>query len=113
MTHPQPPLAQVVALATDRAGLGASAPALLLETQSDLGRLAALAAQATDRGRRPFRPDAAWVDALGQLAFGVFVLADQTGVEVETIVRAAADRVGTWAPSPADHTEDDWPFTDA
>ena len=80
----------MVAAATDRAGLGANAPALLLETQAQLGFMAALASQSTQRGRRPFRPDDAWADALGRVAFGLFILADQTGVDLDAAVRRVA-----------------------
>jgi hypothetical protein len=92
MTSPRP-LAEVVARAPGLGGLGATAPALLLEVQAQLGLLSALAGQLTDRGRRPFRPDAAWTDAIARLAFSVYNLADQTGVDVDAVTRALANQV--------------------
>lgn len=99
------PLAAVIAEATDRGALGATAPALLLEVQAQLGLLAALAAQVTERGRRPFRPDDAWTAALGRLSFSVYNLADQTGVDVDAATRELAQRV--IAASAGPHTRDE------
>ncbi|MEP6851085.1 MAG: hypothetical protein ABJA87_00230 [bacterium] len=112
MTEINLPLAQLVAAATDRAGLGATVPALLLELQAELGVLGGLAVVATDRGRRPFRVEAAWAEAFGRLALGVFVLADQTGLVVDELVRAAVARANAEAVAQPDSTEHDWPFSD-
>ena len=99
-------LTTAVANAIDRAALGASAPALLLEAQAHLGLLAARASQLTNRGVRPFRPDAAWTEALGQLAFTIYNLADQTGVDVEEAVRRTAHAYSASVPGqPAE-----WPI---
>ena len=106
-------LSAVVAEATDRGALGATAPALLLEVQAQLGLLAALAAQVTERGRRPFRPDEAWTAALGRLSFSVYNLADQTGVDVDASTRELAHRV--IAANDAARARDDaaWPVPGA
>jgi hypothetical protein len=82
----------IVAQSADVAGLHATAPALLLELQTQLGYLCATATAATERGRRPFRPPADWNVRLGQLAYGVYLLGDQTGVQIdaETLIAAAA-----------------------
>lgn len=101
-------LQPVVARSADAAGLHATAPALLLELQSLLGALSATATAITDRGRRPFRPNAEWAGRLGQLAFRVYLLADQTGVSVEAETLNTARLVQQWA---AQHGDDaDWPF---
>jgi hypothetical protein len=83
-------LPAVVAHAVDQAALGASAPALLLEAQAHLGLLSARASALTNRGVRPFRPDGEWSRALGQLAFTVYNLADQTGVDLAAAIQAVA-----------------------
>ena len=74
-------LQPTVAHSADLAGLHATAPALLLELQSLLGALSTTATEITDRGRRPFRPNADWSGRLGELAYRVYLLADQTGVD--------------------------------
>ncbi len=93
MTSPDPRLADLVAKANERGALGATAAALLLEVQAQLGLLSALAVQLTERGRLPFRPDEAWTDAFARLSFSVYNLADQTGVDVEAVTRALAHEV--------------------
>jgi hypothetical protein len=87
-------LAQVVAHSADTAGLHAPVPTLLLELQTLLGGLAATVAAGSERGRRPFRPGPDWPDRLGQLAYGVYLLADQTGVDLGAAVTATAGTVG-------------------
>jgi hypothetical protein len=112
MSAPRPDLAAVIATTADEAALGANAPALLLETQAQLGWLSAIAAELTERGRRPFRPDEAWADALGRLAFGVYHLADQTGVDLDAKVRGFAAQVSqsARAAEQAVSVDEPWPF---
>jgi hypothetical protein len=101
-------LQPTVARSADIAGLHATAPALLLELQSLLGALSATATEITDRGRRPFRPNAEWAGRLGQLAYRVYLLADQTGVGLDGEARSTAELVEKWA---AQHGGDNgWPF---
>lgn len=102
-------LAEVVADATDNAGLGATATELLLELQFRLGSLAAVASEGTGRGRRPFRPDQSWHLALSRLAFDLYVLADQTGVDLDVAVRAIAAQANQMATAAAVDTTE-WPF---
>jgi hypothetical protein len=66
---------------------------LLLQVQSALGRLAGEADQVTEGGRRPYRVSAPWAGKLAELAYLVYMLADQTAVSVEAEVRAVAARV--------------------
>jgi hypothetical protein len=112
MSSPDRRLADVVAEATDLLALGGSASALLLEVQAQLGLLSALAAQLTERGRLPFRPDEAWNDAIARLSFSLFNLADQTGVDLDAVTRALAQQViatnRASTPEPAA-----WPVRDA
>lgn len=109
MTPPMgPTLAGEVAAASDRAGLGAPATQLVLELQSRLGVVAALATELTERGRRPFRPDEAWRATLARLAFDVYALADQTGVDLDASVREVARRIQ--AAAAATDTAP-WPFS--
>lgn len=94
-------LSQAVARSADAAELHAPVPTLLLELQTLLGALSATVAAETNRGRKPFRPGPEWPQRLGELAYGVYLLADQTGVDVDLSVAQTADRVGANArPAP-------------
>src|SRR5690349_6072905 len=86
-------LQTTVTNAIDRLDLHATAPTLLLELQGRLGKLGAEALRLTANGRRPFRPDVHWGDALGNLMFTVLSLADQTGVDLNDAVTAAITRL--------------------
>lgn len=102
-------LARLVAESADAADLHATAPALLLELQTELGALAATATAATERGRRPFRAPADWNRRLGLLAYGVYLLADQTGADVDAEVRGVAE--ATRASAANRRPDGEWPFT--
>lgn len=91
-------LSQAVARSADAAGLHAPVPVLLLELQSLLGSIAATVAADSDRGRKPFRPSPEWAARLGELTYGVYLLADQTGVDVAEVTGATAARVSARAP---------------
>jgi hypothetical protein len=82
---------------------------LLLELQTELGGLAATATAATERGRRPFRPPADWNRRLGMLAYGIYLLADQTGADIEAEVRNVA--AATQASASSRRPDGEWPFT--
>jgi hypothetical protein len=82
-----------VAAAADRAEAHATAPALLMRTQAAIGRLASLTDEATESGRRPFRVPHEWSEALAELAYLIYLMADQTGVSVEAAVRSVSLRV--------------------
>lgn len=86
-------LQAAVARAADRAGSHSTAPALLLQASTALGRLAELANAATEGGRRPFRVPQDWQPGLSDLAYLVYLLADQTGVDVDSAVRSRASSV--------------------
>jgi len=101
-------LQQIVAQSADRADMHATVPTLLLELQMLLGSLTASATASTERGRRPFRPGADWPQRLGELAYGVYLLGDQSGVDVSQAVVATAGRMQRVAPKPA--TDEGWPF---
>lgn len=95
-------LTQAVAHSADAAELHAPVPTLLLELQSLLGTLSATVAAETNRGRKPFRPGPDWSQRLGELAYGVYLLADQTGVDVEQTAMQTATRLADAArPAPA------------
>ena len=83
-------LQATVARAADQAGSHSTAPALLLQAAAALGKLAELANATTDGGRRPFRIPPDWQPELSQLAYLVYLLADQTAVDIDTTVRALA-----------------------
>jgi hypothetical protein len=102
-------IARVVADAADRADLHAPVPALLLELQSLLGAVTANVTTATQRGRRPFRPGADWPARLGELAYGLYLLADQTGIDLDQAVRVRAEQLhrSGHAAQPA---STEWPF---
>jgi hypothetical protein len=99
-----------VARSADAATLHAPVPALLLELQTLLGTLSATVTAATDRGRRPFRPGPDWAPGLGELAYGVYLLADQTAVDVAEVVRATADRLAVQGERAKAADESGWPF---
>jgi len=105
-------LTEVVTRTADAAELHAPVPTLLLELQSLLGRLTVTVTEATDRGRRPFRPTADWSDRLGELVYGVYLLADQSGVDVDAAVRSTAANVQHRLQRAAQQAQpqSDWPF---
>lgn len=103
-------LPQVVAQSADAADLHAPVPTLLLELQTVLGSLTAHVTAATDRGRRPFRPGPDWQARFGELAYGVYLLADQTGVDVTQAVHAAAGQIFHNARQARTAPETGWPF---
>ena len=85
-------------------------PTLLLELQTLLGTLTATVNAGTNRGRRPFRPGPDWPDRLGDLAYGVYLLADQTGIDVTQAIQATAANVRA-RPQPTTAAEPaSWPF---
>jgi hypothetical protein len=103
-------LQRVVAESADAADLHAPVPTLLLELQSLLGALTASATANTERGRRPFRPGTDWPMRLGELAYGAYLLADQTGVDVAAAVTATADQVRQRANQIQASSNAGWPF---
>lgn len=106
-------LQRLVADTADRLGLHSTAPSLVLDLQAALGGLAAEVVRATEHGRRPFRPTPGWETALGEVAFGLVNLADQTGVDLEQATRLAADQLyqaSTRGPSRGG-PPDAWPFS--
>ena len=106
-------LQRLVAEAADRLGLHAPPPTLLLELQARVGAMADEAVRATEHGRRPFRPTRDWEALLGEAAFALVALADQTGVDTDRAVRIAADRRrrAVMAQQPAEPAADAWPFS--
>jgi hypothetical protein len=86
-------LSRLVAQSADTAELHAPVPTLLLELQTLLGTLASTVSNETERGRKPFRPGPDWPMRLGELGYGVFLLADQTGVDLPAAVAATAHGV--------------------
>ncbi len=101
-------LAAIVAQSADSADLHATVPALLLELQTELGAIAATATAATERGRRPFRPPVDWAARLGTLAYGVYLLADQSGVDLAAEVQRVAG--ATTRTAAARQEQAGWPF---
>lgn len=99
-----------VAQSADLAELHAPVPTLLLELQTLLGALSATVTAATDRGRRPFRPGHDWANRLGELAYGVFLLADQSGVNVAEAVELTAQHLELRGQAAKAESEHGWPF---
>lgn len=106
-------LQQYVAETADRLGLHATPATLLLDLQARVGALADEVVRATEHGRRPFRPTRDWEALLGDLAFAVVTLADQTGVETERAVRVAAETMyrSAMAQQRQQPAGDAWPFS--
>jgi hypothetical protein len=103
-------LQEAVARSADTADLHAPVPTLLLELQTLLGTLTATATVQTERGRVPFRPTPDWGPRLGELAYGVFLLADQTAVSVEDVLLATAQRLAVQGERAKAADEQGWPF---
>jgi hypothetical protein len=104
-------LQETVARSADVADLHATVPTLLMELQTLLGALTATVTAETDRGRRPYRPGPDWANRLGELAYGVYLLADQTGVDVAQVVaRTAAQLERRGAQQQASAEQQGWPF---
>jgi hypothetical protein len=103
-------LQALVARAADRAGSHGTAPALLLQASAALGKLADLANTSTEGGRRPFRIPPEWESELAALGHLVYLLADQTAVDLEAGVRSLAGQVraATGEPHRQPATEDHW-----
>lgn len=101
---------QIVAQSADAADLHAPVPTLLLELQTMLGSLTATVTRSTDRGRRPFRPGPDWSTRLGELAYGVYLLADQTGVDVSQVLASTANNLQSHARRTQAAKETGWPF---
>lgn len=99
-----------VARSADTADLHAPAPTQLLELQTLLGALSATVTATTERGRRPFRPEHDWPTRLGELAYGVYLLADQTGVNVEQVVELTAQQLERRGAQAKAQSEHGWPF---
>jgi hypothetical protein len=99
-----------VARSADAANLHAPVPTLLLELQTLLGALSATVTSGTDRGRRPFRPEHDWGNRLGELAYGVFLLADQTGVNAAEAVELTAQHLELRGRQAKAQSEQGWPF---
>lgn len=105
-------LIRAVTAAADGAGLHATAPVMLLELQTLLGELAAVALDSTEHGRRPFRTEPQWDEALGALGFAVYSLADQTGVDVTAAILRHASRLAGRGGAHSREEPAAWPFGD-
>ncbi len=110
MSQPQPTVQDVVARSADTADLHAPVPTLLLELQTLLGALTATVTEGTERGRRPFRPGADWAPRLGELAYGVYLLADQTGIDLRTATELTARNLEQRGRQAKAASDNDWPF---
>jgi len=105
-------LQQFVAETADRLGLHATPATLLLDLQVRVGALADEVVRATEHGRRPFRPTPDWEAALGDVAFALVTLADQTGVDTDRAVQLAADRMYRSAMAQQHQpAAEPWPFS--
>lgn len=103
-------LSRAVVESAEAAGLHAPVPTLILELQTLVGAMAANAIGATNRGRTPFRPDEQWSSRLGDLAYGVFLIADQSGVDLDSAVLRRADLLHRQAQARAAQEQAGWPF---
>jgi hypothetical protein len=105
-----PGLQGLVAQTADTADLHATAPTLLLELQTLLGALSATVTTGSQRGRRPFRPGPDWANRLGELAYGVYLLADQTGVDIAEAVELTAQHLELRGQQAKAADQHGWPF---
>jgi NTP pyrophosphatase (non-canonical NTP hydrolase) len=110
-------LQRLVVETADRLGLHAAPPTLLLDLQARLGALSEELVRATEHGRRPFRPTRDWEALLGDVAFALVTLADQTGVDTDRATRVAADKMYRGAMAEQQRQQgqqpgqDAWPFS--
>lgn len=106
-------LQQYVAETADRLGLHATPATLLLDLQARVGALADEVIRATEHGRRPFRPTRDWEAQLGDVAFALITLADQTGVDTGQAVQVSADQMyrSTMAAQRQQPAAESWPFS--
>ena len=106
-------LQQYVAETGDRLGLHATPATLLLDLQVRVGAIADEVVRATEHGRRPFRPTRDWEVLLGDVAFALITLADQTGVDTGQAVQTAADRMyrSAMAQQRQQPSAESWPFS--
>ena len=103
-------LQATVARSADVADLHANVPTLLLELQTLLGALTATVTADTGRGRRPYRPGEDWPGRLGEFAYGVLLLADQTGVDLQRAVVQTAQRLEASGKQAQQQSQQGWPF---
>jgi hypothetical protein len=103
-------LQEAVAASADAADLHAPVPTLLLELQTLLGALSATVTNGTERGRRPFRPGPDWGHRLGELAYGIYLVADQTGVDVQQALESTAQHLALKGEFTRSQADDEWPF---
>jgi hypothetical protein len=75
-----------------------------------LGGLTASATSSTERGRRPFRSGGDWQHRLGELAYGVYLLADQTGVDLAEAIEMTAGHLEARAENAKTTDKQGWPF---
>ncbi|HTZ42642.1 MAG TPA: hypothetical protein VMB79_02175 [Jatrophihabitans sp.] len=106
-------LQHAVAAAADAAGSHSTAPALLVQAVAALGQLAGTTDRATESGRRPFRVPHDWAGQLSELAWLTYLLADQTGVDLEAGVREIAGQLAgraaaEQARAAEERSEDSW-----
>jgi hypothetical protein len=104
-------LQETVARSADTADLHATVPTLLLELQTLLGALTATVTDGSQRGRRPFRPGPDWSPRIGELAYGVFLLADQTGVDLDRAISLTAQNLELKGRQAKAADENGWPFS--
>lgn len=103
-------LSRAVTDSADAAALNAPVPTLLLDLQVLLGNIAASVTASTERGRRPFRPGPDWDKRLGELGYGLYLLADQSATDLDTAVRARAAELHRVGQAQQQRAEGDWPF---
>ncbi len=87
-----PALQQAVAEFVTAHGLETSTEARLLDLVSEVGELAKEALKATGYGREAFAPTEAWADELGDTLFSLICVANGTGIDLETSLRAALEK---------------------
>jgi hypothetical protein len=103
-------LQDIVARSSDSADLHGTVPALLIEAQTAFGALAATVSAATERGRRPFRPTPEWASRLGEVVYGMYLLADQSGVDLDEVVRLTSRHIEARGAQAKAADDNSWPF---
>lgn len=90
-----PPYQTRVAEFVNAHNLEVSVEARLLDLTSEVGELAKEALKASNYGRTPFAPNAAWADELADVFFVLVCLANSTQVNLDEALSATLNKYQT------------------
>jgi len=85
-------LQRTVASFVGEAEIEAPVEARLLDLVSEKGEVSEGVLEATNYGRKPFRPPDGWSGELGDVLFSLICLANSTGVDLEAALGGVLDK---------------------